>query len=80
MVMRTSLPILSQASTRGVTSRSNGALDFALDMIALIRMPLWRRLTSKQVLAHREERQEYLRKKGFSTNAIVPSSSPLIPK
>ncbi|KAG1751848.1 hypothetical protein EDB19DRAFT_1674042 [Suillus lakei] len=54
-----------RASTRGATPRSNGALDFAFDTIALIGMPLWRLLTYKQVLAHREEHQEYLQKKGF---------------
>ncbi|KAG2143690.1 hypothetical protein DEU56DRAFT_733169 [Suillus clintonianus] len=54
-----------RASTRGSAPRSNAALDFVLDLIALIGMPLWRRLTYKQVLAHREEHQEYLRQNGF---------------
>jgi hypothetical protein len=30
-----------------------------------IGVPLWRRSVDKQVLAHREEHQEYLRNKGF---------------
>ncbi|KAG0693242.1 hypothetical protein DFH29DRAFT_816540 [Suillus ampliporus] len=56
---------LFRASTRGAASRSNTALDFALDFIAFIAIPLWRRSVDKQVLAHREEHQEHLRKKGF---------------
>ncbi|KAG1750529.1 uncharacterized protein EDB91DRAFT_1235048 [Suillus paluster] len=47
-----------RASTRGAAPRSNAALDF-------VGIPLWRRSVDKQVLAHREEHQEYLRKKGF---------------
>ncbi|KAJ8589599.1 NAD(P)-binding protein [Rhizopogon salebrosus TDB-379] len=56
---------LFRASTRGAAPRSNAALDIVLDLVALIGIPLWRRSVDKQVLAHREEHQEYLRNKGF---------------
>ncbi|KAG1735866.1 uncharacterized protein EDB91DRAFT_1056011 [Suillus paluster] len=56
---------LFRASTRGCAPRSNAALDFAFDLIAMIGIPLWRRSVDKQVLSHREEHREYLRNKGF---------------
>ncbi|KAG1822049.1 oxidoreductase [Suillus subaureus] len=54
-----------RASTRGCAPRSNGALDFVLDLIALVGIPFWRRSVDKQVLAHRAEHREYLRSKGL---------------
>ncbi|KAG0698564.1 hypothetical protein DFH29DRAFT_810217 [Suillus ampliporus] len=56
---------LFRASTRGSAPRSNAALDLALDLIALIGVPFWRRSVDRQVVAHRGEHQEHLRKKGF---------------
>ncbi|KAH7927015.1 NAD(P)-binding protein [Leucogyrophana mollusca] len=56
---------LFRASTRGAAPRSNAALDVVYDFIALIGVPIWRRSVDKQVLAHREEHQQYLQKKGF---------------
>ncbi|KAG1722271.1 hypothetical protein EDB19DRAFT_1768543 [Suillus lakei] len=56
---------LFRASTRGCAPRSNAALDFVLDLVALIGIPIWRRSVDKQVLAHREEHREYLRRKGL---------------
>jgi len=54
---------LFRASTRGCAPRSNAALDFVLDLVALAAIPIWRRSVDKQVLAHRAEHREYLRSK-----------------
>lgn len=54
-----------RASTRGCAPRSNAALDFVLDLAALVGVPIWRRSVDKQVLAHRVEHREYLRSKGL---------------
>ncbi|KAG1883373.1 hypothetical protein F4604DRAFT_1575867 [Suillus subluteus] len=54
-----------RASTRGCAPRSNAALDFVLDLVALVGIPIWRRSVDKQVLAHRVEHREYLRNKGL---------------
>ncbi|KAG2035228.1 hypothetical protein BDR03DRAFT_868559 [Suillus americanus] len=54
---------LFRASTRGCAPRSNAALDFVLDLVALVGIPIWRRSVDKQVLAHRAEHREYLRNK-----------------
>lgn len=51
---------LFRASTRGCAPRSNAALDFVLDLVALAAIPIWRRSVDKQVLAHRAEHREYL--------------------
>lgn len=56
---------LFRASTRGCAPRSNAALDFVLDLVALVGLPIWRRSVDKQVLAHRVEHMEYLRGKGL---------------
>lgn len=56
---------LFRASTRGCAPRSNAALDFLLDLVALVGIPIWRRSVDKQVLAHRAEHREYLRSKGL---------------
>lgn len=56
---------LFRASTRGCAPRSNAALDFVLDLVALVGIPIWRRSVDKQVLAHRAEHREYLRNKGL---------------
>ncbi|KAG1876041.1 hypothetical protein C8R48DRAFT_690544 [Suillus tomentosus] len=56
---------LFRASTRGCAPRSNAALDFVLDLVALVGIPIWRRSVDKQVLAHRAEHREYLRTKGL---------------
>lgn len=56
---------LFRASTRGCAPRSNAALDFVLDLVALVGTPIWRRSVDKQVLAHRVEHMEYLRGKGL---------------
>ncbi|EGO03057.1 hypothetical protein SERLA73DRAFT_131545 [Serpula lacrymans var. lacrymans S7.3] len=56
---------LFRASTRGSAPRSNSLLDVALDFIALIGVPLWRRSVDKQILAHRKEHQTYLEGRGF---------------
>ncbi|KAG2340737.1 NAD(P)-binding protein [Suillus weaverae] len=56
---------LFRASTRGCAPRSNAALDFLLDLVALVGVPIWRRSVDKQVLAHRAEHREYLRSKGL---------------
>lgn len=56
---------LFRASTRGSAPRSNAALDFVLDLVALVGIPIWRRSVDKQVLAHRAEHREYLRTKGL---------------
>ncbi|KAG2035285.1 oxidoreductase [Suillus americanus] len=56
---------LFRASTRGCAPRSNAALDFVLDLVALVGIPIWRRSVDKQVLAYRAEHGEYLRNKGL---------------
>lgn len=56
---------LFRASTRGCAPRSNAALDFVLDLVAHVGIPIWRRSVDKQVLAHRVEHREYLRSKGL---------------
>lgn len=56
---------LFRASTRGCAPRSNVALDFVLDLVAFVGIPIWRRSVDKQVLAHRAEHREYLRTKGL---------------
>ncbi|KAG1796334.1 uncharacterized protein HD556DRAFT_1234542 [Suillus plorans] len=56
---------LFRASTRGCAPRSNAALDFVLDLVAFVGIPIWRRSVDKQVLAHRAEHREYLRTKGL---------------
>ncbi|KAG2051400.1 NAD(P)-binding protein [Suillus hirtellus] len=56
---------LFRASTRGCAPRSNAALDFVLDLVAFVGIPIWRHSVDKQVLAHRAEHREYLRTKGL---------------
>ncbi|EIW74911.1 oxidoreductase [Coniophora puteana RWD-64-598 SS2] len=56
---------LFHASTRGSAPRNNAFVETILDFVALIGVPIWRSGVDKQVLAHREEHQGYLQKKGF---------------
>ncbi|KAF8200228.1 oxidoreductase [Pholiota molesta] len=53
------------ASTRGAAPRSNWLLDALFDMVAFIAIPVWRSSVDKQVRAHREEHQQYLKQKGL---------------
>ncbi|PPQ83161.1 hypothetical protein CVT25_005408 [Psilocybe cyanescens] len=53
------------ASTRGAAPRNNWLLEGLYDLVAYIAVPVWRSSVEKQVLAHREEHQTYLAKKGF---------------
>ncbi|KDR78011.1 hypothetical protein GALMADRAFT_64901 [Galerina marginata CBS 339.88] len=56
---------LFSASTRGAVPRHNWLLEGLYDMVAYIAIPIWRSSVDKQVLAHREEHQQYLISKGF---------------
>ncbi|PPQ97052.1 hypothetical protein CVT26_001275 [Gymnopilus dilepis] len=56
---------LFSASTRGAVKRRNWLLEGLYDFVAYIAVPVWRSDVDKQVLAHREEHQQYLSNKGF---------------
>ncbi|KAH9476538.1 3-ketodihydrosphingosine reductase TSC10 [Psilocybe cubensis] len=56
---------LFHASTRGSAPRNNWLLEGLYDLVAYFAVPVWRSGVESQVLAHRDEHQTYLAKKGF---------------
>ncbi|TDL24988.1 oxidoreductase [Rickenella mellea] len=56
---------LFRASSRGSAPSPNAFADFFLDNIAWIAIPIWRKLTDRSVIAHRDEHQKYLESKGL---------------
>jgi len=60
---------LFKSSTRGCSPRRNTLMDAALDIVAWIGVPVWRRSVDKQVMAHRHEHKAYLTQNGFFDSA-----------